>query len=181
MSKRQLVLIRHAKAASKELPMADFDRALTEFGRQQASLMGEHLSQKGFLPQMILCSSSLRTKQTWETLLEIFNASLQTQAFTPPLLLSDDLYLSSVSTYLQTLEILPSSIETVFLIGHNPEIEAMMDWSLEKRPDLFQDKFTTCAVAVIQFESDSWAIKAKSGQCLLATSPKQAGLRANKL
>ena len=195
MSDRRLVLIRHAKAVSRDLPRdfprVDFDRELSELGQQQAELMGRHLAQNGYFPQMVLCSSSLRTKQTWEILIQALNVSLnqsgKSQASSPAflsspvLLFSDDLYLSSVSTYRQMLEIVPTKIETVFLIGHNPELELMLDWSLEKRPVLFQNKLSTCALAVIEFKSDSWSLKRKTGRCILATSPKHEGLRTNRV
>src|SRR3954470_23041415 len=64
MTVRTLVLLRHAKA---ETPggKPDFDRSLTEAGRADARAAGAWLAERGLHPQVVFCSASERTRETW--------------------------------------------------------------------------------------------------------------------
>ena len=60
---KTLVIMRHAEA---DMPWGtgDFDRPLTRRGREQAPAAGRWLLEHGAVPEMILCSAALRTRQT---------------------------------------------------------------------------------------------------------------------
>src|SRR5687767_16026447 len=62
----RLYLLRHAKAerSGKHGPK-DFDRALSERGVTDARRMGELLAERGDKFDLVLCSASVRTRQTW--------------------------------------------------------------------------------------------------------------------
>jgi len=65
MSTRRLVLLRHAKA-EHGMDVSDHDRPLTLLGRRQSSRVGAGLAEADLVPDVVLCSTSLRTRQTWE-------------------------------------------------------------------------------------------------------------------
>ena len=62
---RTLFLMRHAKAEAHD-PRSDFNRKLSSRGWQQAEEAGRVLADRGI--QLVLCSSSARTRQTYEGL-----------------------------------------------------------------------------------------------------------------
>ena len=65
MTTHRLVLLRHAKA-ERGLDVPDAQRPLTVHGRRQSAEVGTALAAAGLVPDLVLCSSSVRTRQTWE-------------------------------------------------------------------------------------------------------------------
>jgi phosphohistidine phosphatase len=64
---RKLIVMRHAKAG--ELPGGpDFERALQPRGQRDSQAAGRWLAAAGFRPDAVICSSSRRTRQTWQHL-----------------------------------------------------------------------------------------------------------------
>jgi len=61
---RTLVLLRHAKAEqSRDTP--DAERPLTARGHADAAAAGAWLARHALLPDLVLCSTARRTRQTW--------------------------------------------------------------------------------------------------------------------
>jgi phosphohistidine phosphatase len=61
----QLILLRHGKADDHN-PDGDFSRALTDKGREQARRAARLLKSAGMLPDLVLTSPLVRTRQTAE-------------------------------------------------------------------------------------------------------------------
>jgi phosphohistidine phosphatase len=66
MSRRHLILIRHATAAAGT--GRDFDRPLTRRGFDEAKRVGERLRVDGPVPDRVLCSSARRCRETWQSI-----------------------------------------------------------------------------------------------------------------
>ena len=64
MTMLMLTLLRHAKAEPGGPGMADEFRKLSDRGRVDAAKMGRHMAERGVRPDLILCSSSVRTRET---------------------------------------------------------------------------------------------------------------------
>ena len=65
---RILNLIRHAKS-SHDLDLEDdFDRPLTDRGRADAKSLDDHLNAYNFPKHTIICSNSIRTRETYNCL-----------------------------------------------------------------------------------------------------------------
>ena len=62
---KRLLVFRHAKAGPHDVAH-DKERALIDRGRNDAALMGRAMGDKGYLPDLVLCSSAKRTMETWE-------------------------------------------------------------------------------------------------------------------
>src|SRR5205807_6758594 len=60
-----LMVLRHAKAAG-EPGVNDHERPLAGRGRRNATAVGQWLLTQGLAPDRVLCSSSRRTRETWE-------------------------------------------------------------------------------------------------------------------
>ena len=61
---KNLLLMRHAKSSWANPDLIDFDRGLNDSGNRAAQAMATHLSQEMPLPDMIICSSAQRTRET---------------------------------------------------------------------------------------------------------------------
>src|SRR5882672_1530951 len=60
----RLLLLRHAKSSWGDRQLADIDRPLSSRGESAAALMAEAIVDRGLLPDRVLCSPALRTRET---------------------------------------------------------------------------------------------------------------------
>lgn len=114
-SAHQLVLLRHAKAE----PAGSLDdqmRPLALKGRSQATGVGGSLAATGLVPDAVLVSTALRTRQTWD----LVRAGLGV----PPEVatLSDDVYTAGVRSLLGLLRQTDESVGTLLVVGHEPTV-----------------------------------------------------------
>jgi phosphohistidine phosphatase len=122
MSTRTLVILRHAKAASPE-GVADIDRPLTDRGHADAGAAGAWIVHSGVVPDLVLCSPAIRTRQTWHGVA----LGLPTA---PEVRYERPIYAASARTLLATVQAADPRAMTVLLIGHNPglsELSATLD------------------------------------------------------
>ena len=63
---RRLIVMRHAKSSWKDTHLEDHDRPLNKRGLRDAPRISEELYSRGWIPDLILVSSSRRTMQTLE-------------------------------------------------------------------------------------------------------------------
>ncbi len=113
---KQLYLIRHAHATPADLSMKDFDRPLSASGLRDATHLGMFLSDQAIVPDAILCSPSLRTRETVEAIANQIKFEEQRINFV------DDLYEPSVRQMLSVINELDDTENIVFIISHNPAI-----------------------------------------------------------
>ena len=62
---RRLILTRHAKSDWDDPMLDDHDRPLNKRGQRSAAELGEWLHSRGYEPDEVLCSTALRTRETW--------------------------------------------------------------------------------------------------------------------
>jgi phosphohistidine phosphatase len=150
-TQRTLMLLRHAKA--EQVPGSpDHDRALAPRGRSDARAVGQWLSgQSGSKAvDLVLCSTSKRTRQTLDAL-STAGASLKETRF------DDRIYGASAASLLDVLHEVPESVDAVLMIGHAPGIPvlatalAQEDAGSTKAMDRISRGFPTSALAVLEF------------------------------
>jgi phosphohistidine phosphatase len=156
----RLMLMRHAKSDWGDPSLGDHARILTERGREAAGLMGHYLARHGLVPDLVLCSTAARARQTWD---------IAGQAFEPrrPLRHVDGLYMASPAEILSLVQAIPANVRTLAVVGHNPGLEDVAEWlvaagDMAARQDL-GEKFPTAALAVIDFAVTSWALAHPQG------------------
>ena len=151
---RRLILFRHAKSCWADPDLPDHDRPLTQRGRLAAPLMGAWLAERGYVPNLVLCSSSLRTIETWRAA-----QPLLPQA--PPPQILRDLYHADPDAMLRILQSAPDSAETVLIVGHQPGIGAfarkLAAAATSAGPARAFQKFPTAACAVLDLPVARWA------------------------
>jgi phosphohistidine phosphatase len=115
---RRLVLLRHAKAEHNGA--VDIVRPLALEGRRQAGSIGAAMAADGVTPDHVLCSSSLRTRQTWELMRgSLGGAAGATVDF------RDEVYDAGPADLLELLRKLPGTATTVLVVGHEPTMSAL--------------------------------------------------------
>jgi phosphohistidine phosphatase len=137
---RTLLMLRHAKAVHVA-GMADLDRELTGRGRRDAAAVGGWLRESGLLPDRVLCSSSARTRQTWQEV----SAALGPQAAVASVSFDSRLYYAGAGRLLAAIREVDTGLRTVLLVGHNPAVHDLVA-DLTGAAGL---SFPTCALAVI--------------------------------
>jgi phosphohistidine phosphatase len=145
---RRLVLLRHAKSDWPDVP--DRDRPLAKRGRRDAPRIGRWLRERGYEPDVVVCSNARRTKQTWELLAPQLGGS-------PSVRFEPRAYAASAQTLLYLARELPSRYRTALLIAHNPGTADLAN-SLAEPPAVNGEfspaglRFPTAAVAVFDFD-----------------------------
>ncbi len=151
--------------------MADHDRPLNRRGEQAAEVIADHLIARAVLPDLILCSTATRTRQTLAPLIE----RLAPPA--PPIALESGLYLASEVALLNRLRDLPDTVGTILLIGHNDGIwllaQALAGDGKASLLAALRDKFPTGSLATLQVPDARWPKLAAGSAVLTAfTRPR---------
>jgi phosphohistidine phosphatase len=161
---RRLIVLRHAKATHKP-GFADVDRPLTARGVRDADAAGQWLRARQMVPDLVLCSPSRRTRETWDRVAQ----ALAGDGGGTGIDVRYDARLYGADAG-ETLEILaedPGDATTLLLVGHNPAAEQIA-WRLTARGDL---EFPTSALAVIDV-SDWDRLTAGAGTLRSLWTPK---------
>src|ERR1700743_3825898 len=108
----RLHLLRHAKSNPDDT-IDDHERPLARRGREAATRVGESLPGAIGELDLVLCSTSRRTRETAELALTGF-------AKPPRILFEDVIYLASRNVLLRRLRRLADGDASVMVIGHNP-------------------------------------------------------------
>jgi phosphohistidine phosphatase len=137
---RRLVLVRHAKSDWPE-GVSDHDRPLAARGRRDAPLVGRWLARSGYVPDVVICSTARRARQTWE----LAAAGLPAPV-TPRL--EARVYDATVLALLMLVRELPDEPRTVVVVGHNPGL-AELAVGLAAPPPQPPVSFPTAAVAAL--------------------------------
>ncbi len=148
---KRLFVLRHAKSSWDDPGLEDHERPLAARGRRACVVIAAHIRAAGVEPQLVLCSSSRRTRETLE-------------GIDPPgeRVIEKELYLASAQDVLERLRRLPAELGSVMLIGHNPTSQ-MLVLRLTHRDDAaangperaaVERKFPTGALATLTFEGE---------------------------
>lgn len=142
----RLFLLRHAKAGWALPGMRDFDRPLDPSGIADASATGIAMQACNFVPDLTLCSSAARARQTLE--------GIAAHADTGRTRFLDSLYSEDAAGYLKIIQ--QSGVAgSLLVIGHNPMLEDLAmaiaaEGEDHARADLHAG-FPTSGLAVIRF------------------------------
>ncbi|GAA1187080.1 histidine phosphatase family protein [Streptomyces hebeiensis] len=148
---RRIVLLRHAKADWPDVP--DHERPLADRGRSDAPVAGRRLADTGIAFDLALCSTAVRTRETWKL-------AVQELPQRPRTVYEDRLYDATPGDLFALLNEVSDDVNDLLLIGHNPGTHALADaLSGESQGDaiarMTRSGFPTAAFAVISFDG-SW-------------------------
>jgi phosphohistidine phosphatase len=139
----ELFLLRHAKAVPPG-DGADRERPLEQRGRRAAQAVAAWIAEHRLAPELVLCSTSLRTRQTLDIVALAF-------ARLPQIVIEDGLYLATARQLLARLRQVPASVASVMVVGHNPGLQELAnilsDVAAGPLPTRIAASFPTAALA----------------------------------
>jgi phosphohistidine phosphatase len=165
-----LSLLRHAKSSWNNPAVPDHDRPLATRGVVDAPLMGRAMTERGIDPDLVLCSSARRTRDTLALVLPELKVG-------PKVVYEDALYHASAAEMLELMRAVPPGASRLMLVGHNPEIHALALDLVGSGPkhyrDKLKDKYPTAGLVVVNFTSGAWqSVTVNSGELKLFLTPK---------
>ncbi|BCJ91339.1 phosphohistidine phosphatase [Terrihabitans soli] len=137
--------------------------------------MGAWLEAEGIVPDLVVCSTSARTRQTWQEAKKAFDP-------VPEAIFEDMIYDASPDMLLEIVRSADGDVQTLMIVGHNPGMESLTGMLAESaEPEVaerFERKFPTAAIAVLDFEDTPWAaIEEKQAWLFAFETPKHLGLK----
>jgi phosphohistidine phosphatase len=141
---RHIVVLRHAKSSWDDPSVSDHDRPLSKRGRNALSRLRDHIEGLELHPDLVMCSSSRRTRQTLDGIRPALGRKVRVE-------LDPALYGASAEQLVAELRRLDDQVTTVFLVGHNPGVADLVDL-LAADPatgGAVIDTFPTAGVAVL--------------------------------
>lgn len=149
-----LTLLRHAKSDWSDDTLDDFDRPLAKRGLKAAPVIGRELKKRGPELDLILCSTSKRTHQTLDLVLQELPGQKAGIHYL------DDLYHALPDQILDLVRARADTATHVMVVGHNPGLHVLAlrlahDAETELRAAMSR-KFPTAAFAQFQFEGRGW-------------------------
>jgi phosphohistidine phosphatase len=115
---KRLLLLRHGEAEPAGAAASDFERPLTARGRAQALQAAHRLRQIHCVPDTILASPALRTRET-AMILAAHLEQLQAVRY------ETAAYPGDPEALLQLIDAVAGQIGTLLLVGHNPGLSAL--------------------------------------------------------
>lgn len=171
---RSLLLLRHAKSSWDREDLDDRARPLAPRGRRAAPLIGRHIRSQKVVPDLVLCSTAERARQT----LELVSAEWERMADPGPRVeFRASLYLASAGDMLAAIKRLDDDVERAMIIGHNPGMASFADLLVAggdpEGMRAMAAKYPTAALAVIALDVAAWkAVSAGAGHLTSFTRPR---------
>jgi phosphohistidine phosphatase len=164
-----LSLFRHAKSSWANPLLDDFDRPLALRGQRSAPRTGAFIAERGLIPDLVLCSGSVRTRETLDLAMDAWRTE-------PEIVYDDALYHATVPALFAKMNTAPDEKAHVMMVGHNPGLHsfALQVVGSGDGPDLrdLAHGYPSGALAVITLQKTHWRqIKPGDGHLTLFVSP----------
>ena len=171
---KTLLLLRHAKSAWSDPRLDDHDRPLNGRGERAAKAMADRIAHQGPRPDLILCPTAMRTRQTLAPLLKRLGSPA------PPISLENGLYLASEDVLLAHIRAVADGVPTVLLIGHNDGIwmlaEALAGQGKSSALAALREKYPTGTLASLVAPTGRWPdLAVGSAELTAFVRPREIG------
>ena len=133
--------------------------------------MGRYIVEQRLMPDLIICSTAARTRETLRLALPDIDDGQ------PMIVFDSDVYEASLNTLLDVVQGVAADVNTLMLIGHNPGLQLLAltlshagDSDHHKR---ITHKFPTAALATLTFDVDDWSsVRPGTGELRGFMTPK---------
>ncbi len=142
---KTLLLARHAKSSWDDSSLTDFQRPLNRRGRDDAPKLGRWLLVNDLVPDMVLCSPSKRTRETY-CLMQYEWPPVEAVFF------PEELYHCPALNLCDVIRRVDAPAPRLMIVAHNPGLADFLFAAVE-----YDDKFPTAAVAWLTVEIDEWS------------------------
>lgn len=141
---KTLFLLRHAKSSWENAAQTDFERPLNKRGREAAPLMGRFIRQNEVKPDVIICSTAARARETAELIVDA--SKLESE-----LRFDGRIYDATWLDLLKVIAGIEDEIESALLIGHNPGFEETVFRLTDEKVIM-----PTAALVKIELDIEHW-------------------------
>ena len=155
---KRLSLLRHGRAVPMEPGRTDAERTLDRSGVAEVGEMGVRLLDRELIPEAILVSPALRTRQSAEILQRALELPAERMHYLP------GLYLACASEMLAFVQRISAHVSHAMLVGHNP---GLTDLARSFAADVPVEDFVTGAVCTLEFAAYAWDAIAPGAACKL--------------
>jgi phosphohistidine phosphatase len=161
---KTLLLLRHAKSSWDDPLLRDFERPLAERGKRDAPRMGKALSERGPLPDFVLCSTAKRARSTMKRFVKAAGITVEPQ-------MEEGIYEASSPSLMKIVRSLPPTSAVALMVGHNPGFE-----DLVTRLAVAFDRMPTAALACVEIDVEAWEdVEDGKGKLVWLLTPKEIG------
>jgi len=118
---KELLILRHGKSDWSQ-NTTDFDRPLKKRGKRNAKQIGKWMVDNELFPDLIITSPANRSLNTAEIVIKVMKLpvhSIQTD---------NRIYGADLDDLLQILSEIPNTIHRALLVGHNPDLEELVEY-----------------------------------------------------
>jgi len=143
---KALYLVRHGQSSWDDIKLIDRERPLTDKGKSDAARMGKRLVESEVTVDAIVSSRTKRALATAEAIARKLDIKRK------HIVQDDRLYTGQVDDLLELLQETDDEHKRVMLVGHNPLLSELLLYLSGKDVNL-----PTCAMAVLKFDTRSWA------------------------
>ncbi|KAE9461560.1 hypothetical protein C3L33_06530, partial [Rhododendron williamsianum] len=153
VSRRRLILLRHANSSWEDRSLRDHDRPLSITGQSDAIEVSQKLQKLGWIPELILSSDAVRTRETLKIMQEQVNGFLEAEVHFISSFYSIAAMDGQTAEHLQhaICKFSRDEILTVMCMGHN------RGW--EEAASMFSGasiELKTCNAALLEATGKSW-------------------------
>ena len=160
---KRVVIVRHAKSVPYGYE-DDFNRDLSDRGKNDAVLVSRELKNQGIIPGIMISSPAkraLKTARIFADNLEFDRKRIED---------NEDIYESlTTSEFLELIQSLPEETQTAFFFGHNPGVYYFVSNLLKH----YNQDMPTCGTVAIDFNVEKWKkVEARTGKMAVRLTPK---------
>lgn len=141
-NKKTLILFRHSDANNQH-PNGDFNRELTEGGKEKALNTAKWLSEKEIQIDKTICSDSTRTKQTFDIIKKVYPTELNPT-------FEHKIYENNFMDINRCIMKQKKDLNNILIIGHNPTLSHLAAHYAEIY------RFPTSGCLILEFDTEEW-------------------------
>ncbi len=155
---QRIILMRHAQSGWALPGQTDFERTLDEAGEAEALAVSARASAAGYRPDLVLCSTARRCRQTADAFLAAFSDP-------PEIAYTDELYNAPPSAYFEAIG-RHADRSSIMVLGHNPAMEEILETlaGMRTAAEAVPDGYPTAGFAVLthagEVADEPWVLSA---------------------
>ena len=159
---RSIIIFRHGKSDWGAIYDRDHDRPLSKRGIKASKKMGQYLNTIHQIPEIVISSSAIRTKNTAKLAIEYGN-------WPSRFFIETKIYGGTSETLLNIIHSTEDKYGSICLVGHEPTCSSFISLCT-----YHSQRFTTASMAKINFRTNSWRdIEFGKGSLEWIKSPKE--------
>ena len=177
---KRLYVLRHSKAGqTNKKILNDQERPLTQKGLDICPNVAEYLQNCDIQPELVICSTALRTKQTVEEVLEYLKSDATVEY-------TQKLYLASSENIFTVIQNISPDVKSVMIAGHNPGLHQFVielsGKGAKKKFREMRSNFPPASIASFNLNSSEWVdCEIQSGELMDFASSKELKKKALEL